>query len=77
MDIMIIGQIKLHDRRQSRSPGQGVRMEKPVGRVPELLAIASSGTSFYLQKGVWPPPPLPASHFIGVGHVAAVELVDP
>ena len=53
-------------------------MEKPVGRVPELLAIASSGTSFYLQKGVWPhPPPFTASHFIGVGHVAAVELVDP
>ena len=45
--------IKLRDRRQSRSPDQGVRMEKPVGWAPELMAIASSGASFlYLKKGV-------------------------
>ena len=45
--------IKLRDRRQSRSPDQGVRMEKPVGWAPELMAIASSGASFlYLIGGV-------------------------
>ena len=44
--------IKLRDRRQSRSPDQDVRMEKPVGWAPELMAIASSGASFlYLKRG--------------------------